>query len=111
MARFEVSPTEADIIIQSLLKTIKDKDAEIEVIKSRYAPDVTAASLLRRFLVEKRPDITDELCDFIMNSKVHERHYSNLYDGALSALEYHRDSIDTPRLNDIINELEDLAGK
>lgn len=100
-----------EILIESLLETIKIKNKQVADARSDARNDIVAASLLRRFLVDKRPDLTDELCNFIMDGSQHERYYADFYNGALCALEYHRDSIDNSNLDSSIDELEDLAGK
>ncbi len=100
-----------EILIESLLETIKLKNKQVADARNDARNDIVAASLLRRFLVDIRPDLTDELCKFVMDGSQHERYYEDFYNGALCALEYHRDSIDNSNLEASINELEELAGK
>lgn len=93
MNELNVSLTESVIINESLLGTVERLQAEVQKLKSESANESVAGSLLRRFLVERKPESTSELVDFIITA-VKDGGYDNpISGGGVSALEYHRDVI------------------
>lgn len=95
------------ILVESLFDTIKKRDAEIKRIQDRAFDNSVAASILRDFLVDKHPELTDELVDFTLQ-KVSENGYGvpTIAGGGVSALEYHGDTIDNEKLDAAIAYLE-----
>lgn len=106
MAAIYLGVGEDSIIIESLLLTIKKRDAEIERIKERAFNNDVAASILRDFLVDKHAELTDELVDFTL-TKVEKNGYdvNTIAGGGISALEYHRDTLDNKNLDAAIKKL------
>lgn len=105
-----MTPSEKDLIIDGLLLKNKETQKDYDNLANRTANEGIAVSLLRRFLVEKHPELTDELAEFVL-SKVKENSYQ---DGDISscgicALQYHRDEIESQKLDDVIKTLEQMA--
>ena len=98
---------ENEILVESLFDTIKKRDAEIKRIQDRAFDNNVAASILRDFLVDKHPELTDELVDFTLQ-RVNENGYGvpTIASGGISALEYHNDVIDSLKLDEAIKILE-----
>ena len=105
-----MTPSEKDLIIDGLLLKNKEAQKDYENLTNRTADESIAVSLLRRFLVEKHPELTDELAEFVLEKvKSNDYREQDISSCGISALEYHRDEIDSQTLDEVIKTLEQSA--
>jgi len=100
------------ILTDSLLQTVKAKDARIKKITIRQNNESNAASLLRRFLVEEHPELTSEFAAFVLRFCTENPYQQDrVASGGLCAIEYHRDTINNKELDDVVLEIDRMIAK
>lgn len=96
-----------DIINDALMARIRELEIELKRLRDESSEDRVAASMLRRFLADKHPELTDELSKFV-SGESHYRYYGKdeSVNGALSAIGYHHDIIESDILDATVDALE-----
>lgn len=101
--------SDVEIVASALLERCRKLESAIERKGERERADGVAASIMRRFLVEKHPELTREFCEFITDEKEeHDDCYGSIWaaKGSICALEYHRDTFDDAMVDKTIEQLE-----
>lgn len=108
MKNLELSLPESLILNKLLLLQVQELTTALKKQQCSAFDQSASASLLRRFLVEKHPELTTELSECVLQFVQEGGYDKPLAAAGLCALEYHIDVIKNSNLDAVCEELAQI---
>ena len=97
---------EQDIIIDSLLLQIKDLQDKLQKSDAETDSYRFQTLVFKYFLADNHPEMTSEFAEFVLEQSKDNIIYGDETKYAYKVLDYHRDSIENDRLDEILEILK-----
>ena len=99
---------QSEILVESLFLKIDKLEEELKDTQKKYRNESHALSMYKCFLVDEHPELTNEFASFILAETKQNYDGKCLASCGLEALDYHRDTLDSYVLEQVLAQLKEM---